>query len=650
MESAMVDLEIDGKKVSVPAGTSVIAAADKLDIYIPRYCYHKNLSVAANCRMCLVEVENIGKPLPACATPVAADMKVFTQSAKALQAQRTVMEFLLINHPLDCPICDQAGMCELQDIAMGYGRCYSYFNEKKQATYSEDLGPLVETWMTRCIKCTRCVRFGEEVAGMRELGVVNRGTHSEISTYLEDCVDSELSGNIIDICPVGALTAKPSRYQARNYELLEVLGVALHDCVGSNVYWHMRRFQHKQERHVMATVPRENVDINETWISDRDRFAYCGLQHDSRLLTPKLKSASGEWRDVTWERGLAEAADKLKAILQNYGANQLAFIGSPNSSTEALYLLQKLSRGLGCDNVDHRLKQQDFSATEPLDVAPLGMRLNDLENQQSVLLIGSDVRYEQPLLSHRIRKASLNNAVIMSINVKRLNANFNIANQIIATDILSSVMQLAKALGVNHSLLDRVVVDEELESVATVLRDSEGAILLGLYALEHPQAMLIKWFAHQIERAVKGQTLGCLTHGANSSGARIAGALPHIDCSGAFIETPGLTVGELLGDKPVKAYLLLDFEAENDVAKTAKAIKALDQAAIVICLSSFVTDSMHQYADFIFPIAPYTECSGTYYNVEGRKQVVSASSVPMGDAKPAWKVLRVISHFKSIEN
>ncbi len=314
--TAMITLEIDGKSIEVSPGTSIIQAADQLDIYIPRYCYHKHLSVAANCRMCLVEVEKVGKPLPACATPVAQDMKVFTQSKKTLDAQRVVLEFLLVNHPLDCPICDQGGMCELQDFSMGYGSPYSYFDEPKKSVVSENLGPLVETWMTRCIKCTRCVRFGEEVAGVRDLGVVNRGGASEISTYVGNFLHSELSGNIIDICPVGALTAKPSRYEARNWELTEVPGIALHDCVGSNVYWHMRSFQTHAARQVMATVPRENVDINQTWLSDRDRFAYCGLSHDERIYEPQMKTKSG-WAAVSWQRSLLEVADKLQAIIKH---------------------------------------------------------------------------------------------------------------------------------------------------------------------------------------------------------------------------------------------------------------------------------------------------------------------------------------------
>jgi NADH-quinone oxidoreductase subunit G len=645
METSMIKLEIDGKPVEVLPGTSIIEAAEKLDIYIPRYCYHKHLSVAANCRMCLVEVENVGKPLPACATPVSNDMKVFTQSPKTLDAQRVVMEFLLANHPLDCPICDQGGMCELQDVAMGYGRPYSYFNEKKLSTCSENLGPLIETWMTRCIKCTRCVRFGEEIAGMRELGVVNRGEHSEISTAIEKCVQSELSGNVIDICPVGALTSKPKRYQVRNWELFETPGVALHDCVGSNVYWHMRRFQTHAAQQVMATVPRENASLNETWISDRDRFSYCGLQHEDRVLQPQVKSSSGEWREVTWERALVEAADKMRAVMKHAGTDQIAFLGSPQSSTEDLYLLQKCARALGTPHIDHRLRQQDFNRHDDMPEVALGMSFDQLETMRSIVLLGSDVRFEQPMLAHRIRKAALSEAKVVSLHARALNANFPLAAEHATDDLVSATMQLAKALGVKNDLLNNVQVSESITQLASRLdKSGSGVILLGLYAQEHPQAMLLKKLASWIAENTLF-TLGFLTHGANTAGAWRAGALPHRDATGALLASPGKCMGELLGESPVAAYMLMNFEVERDVAHSEAAMKALEQAGLVICLATYATEAMREYADFILPIAPYTESAGTYYNAQGDAQEVSPSSIPWKDSKPAWKVLRVLANF-----
>jgi NADH-quinone oxidoreductase subunit G len=648
MSTAMIKLEIDGKTIEVAPGTMIIQAAELLDIYIPRYCYHKHLSIAANCRMCLVEVENVGKPLPACATPVASDMKVMTQSPKALEAQRAVMEFLLINHPLDCPVCDQGGMCELQDSAMGYGSSHSYFEEGKLSTRSENIGPLIETWMTRCIKCTRCVRFGDEIAGVRELGVVNRGQHAEISTYVKKFVDSELSGNIIDICPVGALTDKPSRYQARNWSLTEFPGVALHDCVGSHVYWHMRSFQTHAGREVMATVPRENSQINETWISDRDRFSLCGLSHADRVSQPKMKTASG-WREVSWDRALPEIADKIKGIVQHQGVEEIAFLTSTNVSTEAMYLMQKCARSMGCHNVDHRLKQQDFFNEEQYSPAFTATDLSALENKQQIVLIGSNVRHEQPMISHRIRKASLAQAQVSSINPQDFGFNFDLSFSEITADMVSCVMQLAKAMGVEHNILTSIIVGDSILALAKQLKaTSDGMFLLGAYALEHPQSMTLRWLVEEIGKNT-GYTVAFLSHGANTPGAWKAGMVPHRDARGALLSKPGKTVQQLLGDEPVRAYILLNLDPEFDVAQSASALSALKQAGLVVCFSVFESEVMREYANFILPIAPYTEETGTYYNVSGLEQEVRASSIPYGDAKPAWKIWRVLGHFLELK-
>nr|MCH9770605.1 NADH-quinone oxidoreductase subunit NuoG [Gammaproteobacteria bacterium] len=369
----MVEIDIDGKKISAAEGSTIIEAADAAGIYIPRFCYHKKLSIAANCRMCLIEVEKVGKPMPACATPITPDMKVMTQSPKALAAQRAVMEFLLINHPLDCPICDQGGECELQDLTMGYGRAYSYYGQAKRAVKSQDIGPLIETEMTRCIHCTRCVRFGEEIANLRELGATGRGEEVEIGTYVNHFLKSELSGNVIDLCPVGALTAKPWRYESRSWELQEHRSVAPHDCVGSNLYYHSRARALVQQRVVMRAVPRENEDINEAWLSDRDRFSTEAIYHADRIKQP-LQKINGKWCEVSWQQALPEIAKRLHAITDQYGGSELAALASPNMSTESLYLLQKLWRHLGSHNIDHRFRQHDFDAQEAMPLAPsLGM-------------------------------------------------------------------------------------------------------------------------------------------------------------------------------------------------------------------------------------------------------------------------------------
>ncbi len=644
----MIDLEIDGQSVTVAEGTSIIEAAEQLDIYIPRYCYHKHLSIAANCRMCLVEVEKARKPLPACATPVTQDMKVLTQSKAAIDAQRAVLEFLLINHPLDCPICDQGGVCELQDFALGYGNSHASFDEAKLAVRSNNIGPLIETWMTRCIKCTRCVRFGDEIAGLSELGVVNRGEHAEISTYVDKFVDSELSGNITDICPVGALTPKPSQYQARNWELQEHESISQHDCVGSNVYIHSRATHQPAQRQVMNVVPRENITINETWLSDRDRFSYCGLQSEDRCLSPMMKH-KGEWVDSTWQRVLPEIIDRTRAIITHQGEDQLAFVASPNSTTEELYLLQKLARALGTNNVDHRLRQQDFDIADHMPKSALAVDLEELEGCDSILLVGSNIRHEQPLLSHRVRKAYLDDAVISAINPCSFNFNFSVTNEIITADILLAVAQLAKALGVNHTALNAIAESASANQIAESLLQAENSLILfGNYAAECASAMQIKALAQAIEEQTEVK-VGLLSSGANTAGAWLAGAVPHRDASGAQLSQPGKHVGQLLGDEPVRAYFLLNFEVEHDVAQTAAALKALKASGLVVCLTSFVSPLMKEYADFILPIAPFSENSGTLVNVAGLQQAFKACSHPHGDARPAWKVLRVMANFFDLD-
>jgi len=393
-----INLEIDGKAVTVDNGATVMDAATKLGVYVPHFCYHRKLSIAANCRMCLVQVEKAPKPLPACATPATEGMKVHTHSPAAIDAQKGVMEFLLINHPLDCPICDQGGECQLQDLAVGYGQSSSRYQEAKRVVVNKNLGPLISTDMTRCIHCTRCVRFGQEVAGIMELGMAGRGEHAEILTFVQRTVDSELSGNVIDVCPVGALTSKPFRYTARNWELSRRRSVSPHDSLGSNLM-----VQAKQDR-VMRVLPLTNEDVNECWLSDRDRYGYEGLNSEERLLYPMVKRA-GEWAEVDWPEALDAAAQGLKDLVARHGAGELGVLLAPGLTLEELYLAANLARGLGTENVDHRIRQADFRAATA-GIPWLGMPIAKLAELESVLVIGSTLRKEQPLLAARLRVAA----------------------------------------------------------------------------------------------------------------------------------------------------------------------------------------------------------------------------------------------------
>jgi NADH-quinone oxidoreductase subunit G len=650
----MVELEIDGKKVTAAEGDTIIEAADVAGIYIPRFCYHKKLSIAANCRMCLVEVEKVGKPLPACATPVTQEMKVFTQSKKALAAQRAVMEFLLINHPLDCPICDQGGVCELQDLAMGYGTSYSYYEQTKRSVFKEDLGPLIATGMTRCIHCTRCVRFGEEIAGLRELGATGRGEDMQIGTYVKHFIKSEMSGNVIDICPVGALTSKPFEYSGRGWELQEHKSIAVHDCVGSNIYIHTRGHQLRPERDVMKVVPRDNEDVNENWISDRDRFSYEGLKHSDRILKPKIKQ-NGRWVEAEWERTLVEIADKTRGIVQQHGAEQIAALVSPNSTVEELYCLQKLMRALGSNNIDHRIRQQDFTDQDQAPAFPsCGVNIAEIEHLSSILLVGSNVRFEQPLISHRINKAAQDDdAHVMAINPIDYRFVYPLTAKIISADMILSLAEVAKAIAdqqqKNIAELNNISPSESAKIIAdNLISRDNAAIFLGAVAINHPQASVIRSLVRLIGE-LSGAAIGVLTEGANSAGAWLAGAVPHREAAYQAAANPGLTAKELLTDQPVKVYYLLNLEPAMDCAYAAKALKTLDQASMVVCLTPFVSSEMQQYADFILPITSLGETSGTFVNTEGKWQSFAAASVPHGAAKPAWKILRVLANLMQLD-
>ena len=644
MNQDTVTIEIDGRACEARKGAMVIEAADAAGIAIPRFCYHKKLTVAANCRMCLVEVERAPKPLPACATPVMDGMKVFTTSETSRQAQRSVMEFLLINHPLDCPICDQGGECELQDLAMGYGRGVSRFTERKRVVPDKNLGPLIATDMTRCIHCTRCVRFGAEVAGLTELGATGRGEDMRIGTFIERSVDSELSGNVIDVCPVGALTSKPFRFRARAWEMVQREGVAAHDAVGSNIYVHVRRGR------LLRVVPRENEAVNEVWLSDRDRFSYEGLYAEDRLLRPRVRGEDGAWQDVDWEIALDAAARELRAGLDAEGPDGLGVLASPVSTTEEHYLLQALVRGLGGANLDHRLRQADFSDQDEAPVWPwLGVELADLERVDAALLVGSNVRKEQPLAGLRLRKAALAGASVYAVNPIDYAFNFDLADRIVVSpdriaDELAGVARAAAAgdgpEGEGGSGAEPTAAQR---AAAAGLADAEHAVvLLGSAAAAHPRAAELRALARTIARRT-GARLGFLSDGPNAAGAALAGMLPHRGPGGAAAASAGLDAAAML-DAKLPAYLLLGTEPELDCANSEAALAALEGARSVVALTGYVSPAMESYASVLLPIGLFTETPGTFYNAEGRRQRYEAATTPPGEARPAWRILRVLAN------
>jgi len=630
----MIELEINNQKISVQVGAMIIQAADQAGIYIPRFCYHRKLSIVANCRMCLVEVEGVAKSLPACATPASSGMKVFTASPKALEAQRAVMEFLLINHPLDCPICDQGGECELQDQSMGYGRADSTYNQPKRAVFSDDLGPLVETEMTRCIHCTRCVRFGDEIAGLPEIGATDRGEDMQIGTYVKHFMHSEVSGNIIDLCPVGALTSKPFDYKARSWEMRENHSIAPHDCLGSNIFVHTRNRDNLAQRRVMRVVPRANEAVNEIWISDRDRFSYEALYHEDRVLKPMVKR-NGEWQEIEWQPALLEIVDRTRAIINLQSPELLGALASPNSTVEEFYLLQKLMRALGSANIDHRLTQSNPSDEAEWD---LGLPVNDIEQCSAVLLVGSNIRSEQPLLSTRLFKAHKKGAQIMALNLMDYEFSYPVNAKIINSNLSRSLVEIAHALADlnNQSIeLPKVEISESAQKIAKNLKASpRSAIFIGADAINHPQSAIIRHLIRLIAE-LSGASFGAVSVGANSLGAWAANAVP---------DTNALNAKAMLTDSPLKAYYLLNTEPEFDTAFAKAATAALEKAALVVCLSVFKTPAMLEYADFILPVAPFTENSGTLVNALGEWQSFNAVSVPEGESKPAWKVLRVLAN------
>jgi NADH-quinone oxidoreductase subunit G len=646
----MLQIEIDGKQVEVEDGSTVMDAANQLGIYIPHFCYHKKLSIAANCRMCLVQVEKAAKPLPACATPVTDGMKVFTRSEAAIRAQKGVMEFLLINHPLDCPICDQGGECQLQDLAVGYGASKSRYEEEKRVVPNKNLGPLVSTDMTRCIHCTRCVRFGQEIAGIMELGMVGRGEHAEIMPFVESTVNSELSGNIIDLCPVGALTSKPFRYTARTWELSRRKSVSPHDGLGSNLV-----VQVKQNR-VMRVLPSENEEINECWISDRDRFSYEALNSEERLTRPMIKR-DGQWMECEWQEALERVANGLSRIRNDFGADQIGALAAPNSTLEELYLLQKLVRGLGTGNIDHRLRQSDFSADPQLSGAPwLGQSIASLDELDSVLVVGSSIRKEHPLLAHRLRQAVKHGAELNLVHAIDEDLLTRVANKLIVapSDMVNALAQVLKALTEQSGkepvagVRDRVTIVTVSDAAHAIARSLAGgerkAVLLGNLAQHHPRYAEIHALSQEIAR-LSGAKLGVMSEGANTVGGYVAGAVPGFGPLGATAKA-GQNVAAMLAE-PRKAYILLGAEADLDFYDGQQAVEAMQSAELVVALTAFKHKAA-DYADVMLPIAPFTETSGTFISMEGRVQSFHGTVKPLGEARPAWKVLRVLGNLLSL--
>ncbi len=625
----MVELEIDGQKVEVLEGSMVMDAANKLGTYIPHFCYHKKLSIAANCRMCLVQVEKAPKPLPACATPVTQGMKVYTASEQARKAQAGVMEFLLINHPLDCPICDQGGECQLQDLAVGYGGSASRYQEEKRVVFHKNIGPLVSMEeMSRCIHCTRCVRFGQEIAGVMELGMLGRGEHSEITSFVGKTVDSELSGNMIDICPVGALTSKPFRYSARTWELARRKSVSPHDSLGANLV-----VQVKGER-VMRVVPMENDDVNECWISDKDRFSYEALNSAERLTTPMIKQG-GEWREVDWQTALEFVSNGLADIKAQHGAGQIGALVSPHATLEEMYLAGKLVRGVGSENIDFRLRQTDFSgAGKGRGVPWLGMKVAELGKLDRVLVVGSFLRKDHPLIAQRLRQIAKKRAQINVVHASDDDWLMNVANKA----IVAPSMMLA-TLDAILAAIKGTGTDASANAIAASLKAGKNVgLFAGNLAEQSQHAAQIHVRIQAIADALKAVNaesnvrFGFFSEAANSIGGYVAGVLPG---------TGGMDARAMLAS-PRKAYVVLHAEIALDSAYGAQAVKALADAQLSVVLTPF----RHSLdcADVLLPVAPFTETAGTFINLEGRVQSFNGVVKPLGETRPGWKVLRVLGN------
>ena len=642
----IINLEVNGMPVQARAGQMIIEVTDRRDVYVPRFCYHRKLSIAANCRMCLVDVEKAPKPLPACATPVAEGMKIFTRSERAIAAQKATMEFLLINHPLDCPICDQGGECELQDLAMGFGRGVSRYTEGKRVVKDKNLGPLVSTDMTRCIHCTRCVRFGQEIAGMPELGTVGRGEDMEIGTFIEKSVDHELSGNIIDLCPVGALNNKPYRFSARAWEMAEMPLISPHDCAGSNLSGHVLRGK------LRRIVPRDNDAINESWISDRDRFSCFGLYADDRLTRPMIKRDQ-QWVDVTWPEAIDHTVAALRAAVGEE-ADALGVLASPSSTVEELWLLKKLARHLRSRSIDYRLRRRDFRDEANDPAWPwLGTSIGDIANRDGILVVGSNLRMEAPIIAHHVRKAALAGAEIGFVNPEQYPLRFrqkafveapagDIAGAL--AGVLAAVLQ-ATAVRAGPALAEllatRTPTPEQRAAAGVLIGKKRGWLLLGQLSERHPKLTEIRYLAAQIAGAT-GASLGYLPEGANAAGAAMLSFTAHRADERVRRPKTGLNVESMLS-APRHAYILHGIEPGLDIANGERAEAALKSADVVLALTAFADDALLDCCNIVLPIATFAETEGTYVNAEGTWQSFAAAADCPGDSRPAWRVLRVVA-------
>jgi NADH-quinone oxidoreductase subunit G len=640
MADDTVNIEVNGVPLKARKGQMIMQVTDPADIYIPRFCYHDKLTVAANCRMCLVEVEKAPKPLPACATPVTEGMKVFTRSPKAVAAQRATMEFLLINHPLDCPICDQGGECELQDLALGFGRDISRFSERKRVVKDKNIGPLVSTDMTRCIHCTRCVRFGAEIQGYPQMGATGRGENMEIGTYIEHSVDHELSANIVDLCPVGALNNKPFRYRGRAWEMTQSALVSPHDAFGTNLYAHVLRGK------LLRMVPRENEEINETWIADRDRFGFEGMYSGDRVSQPMLR-IDGQLQAVDWEVALNAAAEGLqKAAGESKTAT--GYLASPLATVEELFLLAQIARGLGSNNIDHRLRQLDFRAQENEPAYPhLGLKIAEIEQLEGVLVVGSDLRHEMPMLAHRLRKAAIKGgAHVAFVNPRRFDYMFPVAGYAETSDLVAELTALVHAAagaaskpvppGVGHA----TVSENHRLLIAALSHGARRAVILGTLAQRHPAYSQLQALGSLIADLC-GAGIGWITEGANAAGAYLAGAVPHRASGGAPVGAPGLSARSML-ENALKAYVLFGgIDPPNDLAADASALASAD---LVVAITTHLPEALRGVAHVVLPIGSFAESAGTYVNMEGRWQSWSGAAKLPGESRPGWKVLRVLAN------
>jgi NADH-quinone oxidoreductase subunit G len=645
MSDDLVNIEVNGVPLKARKGQMIMQVTDPAHIYIPRFCYHEKLTVAANCRMCLVEVEKAPKPMPACATPVAEGMKVFTKSPKAVAAQRATMEFLLINHPLDCPICDQGGECELQDLAMGFGRDISRFAERKRVVKDKNLGPLISTDMTRCIHCTRCVRFGQEIQGYPQMGTTGRGEHMEVGTYIEQSVDHELSANIIDLCPVGALNNKPFRYHARAWEMQQQALVSPHDAFGANLYAHTLRGK------IMRIVPRENEAINETWIADRDRFGFEGIYSAERVTQPLVR-VNGVLEEVDWEVALSAAAEGLQKAIARHGAASAGFLSSPTATVEEMYLLAQIARGLGSGNVDHRLRQLDFRAQDTEGAYPnLGMPIADIDKLEGVLIVGSNLRHEMPMLAHRIRKAAIKGAKVAFLNPRVFEYMFPVAAYGLAErDLvgnLTAVVHAAAAAAsksVPAGIKGATVTDDHRAVAAVLSLGTRRAIVLGNLAQRHPAYSELKWLAGLLA-SLTGARLALMTEGPNAAGAYLAGAVPHREPGGRPARSPGLAARAMM-ESALKAYLLFGgIDPGLDLGADYEPLRSAD---LVVAATTHLPASLREVAHIVLPIGSFAESSGTYVNIEGRWQSWAGAAKLVGDSRPGWKVLRVLANLLAL--